>query len=433
TVMVDDLKGTGNFIMKSDIAAETADRLVVEKTSSGTHLVKVLNDGSAATTGKERTMLIETADTGAEFVLENGVVDAGAWQYVLRNNNDGRGRYDEYCGQYWELYSTGGASNPGSAGVNTIIGNYFLAYAETDTLIKRLGDLRSDMQHSKHGAWFRGFGGKMESDARQYVRGFDMDYWGVQVGYDNLLERETSWFKNGDTYVGGFVGMSKGDLDFNQTGYGTGDIEHHTMGMYWTYIGDTGYYFDAIAKYVWSKNEFNVQDSAGAMVQGGHLNTGGVGMSLEMGRRFRFDNEEGLRPSIRDGQESNGNWYLEPQAQLSWQHFGSGMFHADNGLRIGVSNFDSLIGRLGLLLGYESAKTNIYVKAFYLKEFQGDLDVYANDVVIFESLDDDWWVYGIGLTHQLNPRNALYIDLETGRGGDFENKWRINAGWRISF
>ncbi|MDL2298273.1 autotransporter outer membrane beta-barrel domain-containing protein [Synergistaceae bacterium OttesenSCG-928-D05] len=423
---VNSLKGNGTFVMKTDISAETADRLIVEAKTEGDHLVVVANSGSAATTGKERTTLIETADKGGDFTLVGGGVDAGAWLYKLRNNDDGRGRYDATGGQYWELYADG-ASNPASSGVNTFIGTYFLTYAETDTLIKRLGDLRSDLQHSTHGAWFRGFGGKMESDSRSYVRGFDMDYWGVQMGYDNLLERETSWFKNGDTYVGGFVGMSKGDMDFDQLGNGTGDLEQHTMGMYWTYIHDTGYYFDAIAKYVWSKNEFNVHDSAGTMVQGGKINTGGVGLSLEMGRRLRF-NDAGTRPK-----EDSGNWYLEPQVQLSWQHFSGGTFHADNGLRIGVDDFNSLIGRIGALVGYESAKTNVYVKAFYLKEFDGDMNVNANDVIIYETLDDDWWVYGIGVTHMLNPRNALYLDLETSRGGDFENKWRLNAGWRISF
>lgn len=113
---------------------------------------------------------------------------------------------------------------------------------------------------------------------------------------------------------------------------------------------------------------------------------------------------------------------------------GGDTYSASNGLAIGVCDYDSLIGRVGFLVGYESAKTNIYAKLSYLKEFDGDLDMCANGVGIgTESLDSHWFAYGLGVTHRVNDRNAFYLDVQRSSGGDFEQQWRLNGGWRISF
>ncbi|MDL2298353.1 autotransporter outer membrane beta-barrel domain-containing protein, partial [Synergistaceae bacterium OttesenSCG-928-D05] len=425
-VRVSDLSGSGLFYMKTDIVAEQADRLTVTNTSEGSHLIDIENSGSVATTGNESVLLVETADTNSDFSLTH-IVELGAWQYDLTNSDDGMGEFDNEGGQHWRLGalqdhgSKPAATTTGSNAVNTFVANYLLNYAETDTLMKRLGDLRSD-NYGDNGAWFRAFGGKFEADARGYSDEFDLDYWGLQLGYDRKLERSRSWLKNGDTYVGAFIGLGNGDMDFLNDG--TGEADHRTLGMYATYIGDSGYYLDAIAKYVWMKNEFRGHDTAGTYVDGGHMNTGAVGLSLETGKRFRFNQRS---------ESKKGAWYAEPQLQLSWLHTDSGSYSASNGLEIGVDGYDSLLGRAGVLFGYETPNTNFYAKASYLKEFNGDFTIIANSIPIYDTLDDSWWVYGIGMTHRVNQRNSLYLDFERASGGDFEQTWSINAGWRITF
>ncbi|MDL2298024.1 autotransporter outer membrane beta-barrel domain-containing protein [Synergistaceae bacterium OttesenSCG-928-D05] len=153
------------------------------------------------------------------------------------------------------------------------------------------------------------------------------------------------------------------------------------------------------------------------------VDTGGLGASIEVGKRFRFGKENNAK----------GSWYIEPQAQITWQHMGSGAFMASNGLCIGLDSYDSVLGRVGFLLGYQTNNTNFYAKASYMKEFNGDLNINANGVNIFETFDDNWFVYGIGVTHKINDRNSLYFDLERSTGGKFEQDWAINGGWRISF
>ena len=428
------------FTFKTDGVNELANRLVVEGTTDGYHKVSVVNDGSLETTGNERITLIEKADKGGSFSLTN-TVELGAFQYGLRNNEDGRGRYDGQDGHYWELYSTGLApvdpgkpdpikpdepepkpesSNTASAAINTFAANYLLNYAETNTLIQRLGDLR--FTENSNGAWFRAYGGKFESNARSFVKDFDMDYGGLQAGYDRKLDK--SWFKDGDTYVGVFFGYGKGDLDYKDNGHGSGTAENKTLGLYATYVAKNGFYIDTIAKYVWSTNDFRVFDTAGTLVVGDDVDLGGFGASVEIGRRFRLKENR-----------TGGRWYVEPQAQLSYLRQGSAYFSASNGLRIGVDDFNSLLGRLGALIGYETDRTNFYAKISYLKEFDGDLDIrYASGKHIAgESFGDDWWTYGIGVTHQVNPRNSLYFSLERSSGGVFTEDWAIRGGWRVTF
>jgi outer membrane autotransporter protein len=421
--------GGGTFTFATDVVNEQANRLTVGGTTSGAHKVAVVNNGSVQTTGKERVKLIETADKGGDFTLAHNV-ELGAYVYGLRNKDDGRGLYDANGGQYWELYAAGGLtpdsppslSSSAQGAIDTFIGSYYLNYVDLATLIQRLGDLRAT--ENKEGAWFRAYGGKIKSDPRVYASGFDMDYYGLQAGYDHKLEN--SWFKNGDTYVGAFVGLANGDFDFKDYGAGSGNTDNKSLGMYATFIGDNGFYVDGIAKYVWSKSDFSTRDTAGNLVSADDETTGGAGLSLEVGRRIRFGEK----------QENKGRWYIEPQLQLAYQRMDEMYFTLSNGLKMGMDDVDSLLGRAGVLLGYETENTNFYAKASFVKEFKGDIDVWyeGGDFIGREDMGDNWWVYGIGVTHRMNEKNSLYFSLERADGGDyFTQDWAVYAGWRITF
>ena len=412
------------------------DKLHVNGKVNGVHKLFVANNGAANALGNENVSLVETSDTasdGGSFRLANSavstgeaeVVELGAFQYKV-SQKDGS---DEFgSGRTWYLYGAGAvdpgdkptptpppSSNSASAAINTFAANYLLNYAETDTLIRRLGDLRFTENNS--GAWFRAYGGKFKSNSRSFVKEFDMNYGGAQLGYDRKLEK--SWLPGGDTYLGVYFGYSKGDLDYRENGYGSGNAENKTLGAYATYVAKNGFYVDAIIKYVWSKNDFSVYDSQGTMVTGDDVSLGGFGASIEVGKRFRFK-------ANKDG----GAWYVEPQAQLSYQRQGSAYFTANNGLNIGIDDFNSLLGRIGTLIGYETEKTNFYAKVSYVKEFDGDMDIrYGNGTRIAgESFGDEWWVYGIGVTHQVNQRNSLYLSLERSSGGSFTEDWALRGG-----
>ena len=97
----------------------------------------------------------------------------------------------------------------------------------------------------------------------------------------------------------------------------------------------------------------------------------------------------------------------------------------------------SLLGRIGFLTGYEIKKgnhpINVYAKASYVHEFDGDLGFRLNNVSASESFGDSWWTYGFGLTTQLGTNHNLYLDLERGSAGKFDQPWSISGGYRYQW
>jgi len=435
--------------MRTDIAAGLGDKLTVRKTAAGAHMITVYDQGSAATTGKE-TLWLVTAPAGVSFALTGGATEIGPWEYALRpafssdvegwelysdeQPGGGTGGTDEPDpeqpgtgggtdepdpgqpgtggGTGWEIHGTGQSGESASAAVNTFTGAYLMSYAETQTMMQRLGDLRAKPALS--GFWFRAYGGKFESNRRSFVRNFDMDYGGVQIGYDRKIVNN----RNGEIYTGALFGYSKGDLDYGAAGSGTVDAK--TAGVYGTYLRPDGFYADLLLKYMWMKNDFDTLNySVQEVISGGGVSTGGFGVSLELGKHFN------LAGAAKSG------WYVEPQAQISCTHQDGGSFAASNGLKIGVDGYTSVLGRIGLLLGYETEKTNFYAKVSREKEFDGDVTIVANGLPIGESFGGDWWTYGIGCTSKLSGRSSAYLSVERSSGGAFTEPWKIYAGCRI--
>lgn len=405
------VNGGGTFIMEAATPGKPGNEIIITGAASGSHTLDVGNSGGAAVTGKETITLVEARDEQTvDFALAR-TVELGGWQYELRRTP---GAAAQLSGGVFELYSRGRASNTASAAVNSFVGAYMLTYAETQTIYQRLGEIR----HASHpnGLWARVHGGQFESDARNYLHAFDMDYGGVQVGYDRKIE--TNW--NGDLYAGIMFGYSRGDLDYAGV-IGSGEVDSKTLGVYGTFVGADGCYVDAVLRYQWTDNEFDVTDTAGVMVNGGDASTNGFGASIEVGKRIYVDGRK----------SANAGWYVEPQAQLSYQRQSGGYFNASNDLRVGVESFTSLMGRLGVQLGYATDSTTFYGKVSRVKEFDGDLDIRANGASVRESLGGSWWVFGLGVTSKIGEHNNIYVDVERTSGGSFKQPWKVNLGWRM--
>ena len=411
TLTTETLSGTGNrFNLRTDIAGGRGDLLVVEDAVSGSHDLAVTNNGAANVTGDETLVIVRTTDTNAKnYFTLIAPVDLGGYQYELRAT--------ALDAADLELYSTGRSTGPGSASVNIFSGAYLLNYAETQTLLQRMGDLREG--ESKGNIWARAFGGKFNSSSDGFLSGFDMSYSGIQVGADRKIILKDN---QGELYVGGMFGYSKGNLDY---GMGSGSIDSKTIGAYATRIAPNGFYADIVLKYGWMKNDFKVLDSAGARVTGSDISTDGFTGSLEFGRRIHKDK------ITKEG------WYVEPQVQFSVGRQSGGSFTASNGLRVDVDSYKSTLGRIGANLGYEVKSgenpINVYAKASYVHEFDGDVEYRFNGSSEQTSFGDSWWTYGLGVTAQINKKHNVYLDIERSSGGQFRQSWALNGGYRFSW
>lgn len=422
TLNVDNLSGNGTFAMHADIGAGIGDYLQVNQLAgSSENKLFIANNGAAKAKDTDVLSMVNVengATDAGQFTLAN-TVEQGGYQYGLRKN-----------GNEWELYAltdnpegpgpnpdpgeNGGGGNittTADAGANFLNIGYLMNYADTQTLMQRMGDLRQDNQHGN--MWFRGFAGKFNSFSGGKLSRFDMNYEGMQIGADKRISAEMPLF------IGGYIGTTKGDPDYAS---GDGTAKSSNIGLYTTYMADGGFYLDAIAKYSHIKNNFNVRDTQNNQVRG-NGNSGGVSVSLEAGQKFKLS-------------QADSGFYIEPQAQFSYSHQNATDINASNGLKVSLGSYESMLGRASALFGYElnqgNNKVNVYLKTGLVREFEGDVGYQLNGSPEQHSFKGNWWNNGIGVSAQINQQHTLYLDIDSSTGNKFDQR-QVNGGYRFSF
>ena len=291
--------------------------------------------------------------------------------------------------------SNAGISNMGSIALMTW-------RQENNDMNKRLGELRDSS--GEHGAWVR-----MTRGEGTY-KSIKNQYNSYQIGYDEKLSSNKNWT------VGAAFTYTDGESSFNK---GTGENTHKGLALYGSYLGEDGSFVDLIAKYARLDHEFDVIGGAGK----GDYDTNGYSISAEYGKRFT---------------KESGLW-IEPQVELTYGKVGSADYLTSNGVRVRQEGMDSFVGRLGFALGQNLAnnKGNVYLRASYLYDFDGDTSMsFAKGNVsrtIEQDLGGGWWEVGLGTNINFSEAAHLYFDVEKTYGGDVATPWQWNAGVRWSF
>lgn len=380
---------------------------------SGHHQVISTNNGSARVSGEETLTIIQTEqDDAIDYFSMGQKLELGGYEYDLR----------AVAGQtnHLELFATG-SSNPGDGGVNLQGAKYMVHYAEMQTLMKRMGDLRGEEERSKGGnIWARVYGGKLSSAGDGFLRDMDMTYTGVQAGADHRHDRKDG---RGTAYIGGFFGYTNATPNFSRGG--DAGIDSYSLGAYWTHVHHNGFYADLIAKYGWMNSDYDIRDSAGKKVTA-DSDSNVFSLSMEVGRRYHFNQLE------------KQGFYIEPQAQITFAHFDGDHFTASNGLSTKVDAFSSKLARVGTHIGYEvkdgKNPVNVYLKGYFMKEFDGNIEYsFNNGAKRSTSYEDTWFVYGVGATAKMGERHNLYLDFERAEGGRMEQDWALSGGYRYSW
>lgn len=311
------LSGSGNFVLKTNIVAGQADKLIVTNSSAGSHKLTINNQGSSLTNGTERVRVVETGDGGADFSLANAV-ELGGYEYGVRRETANN--------KNWELYGMGKKTSSAEASIHFLNTAYLLNYIGTQTLFQRMGDLKAT-NGQEGNFWVRGFAGILNSFNSNKLHDFDMNYSGYQLGVDKLLS-----MSNGNLYLGAMLGYNHANPDYRG---GDGTVKDYSAGVYGTYIDNSGFYVDAVAKYMYLRNRFDVTDTAGGKVNGTAKNRG-YSLSIETGKRFAINNSP---------------LYIEPQTQLTYSRMGSSTTHASNGLEVKLNSYSSTLARAGAAVG----------------------------------------------------------------------------------
>lgn len=270
---------------------------------------------------------------------------------------------------------------------------------ENNDMNKRLGEVRAS--EGSQGIWAR----MARGQSKYGQQGIKNQYNYYQLGYDSKI--------SDDWILGGAFTYTDGDSSYTN---GSGTNKHTGFAVYGSNLRDDGSFIDLIAKYAHMKNDFDVNGGVGS----GDYSTNGLSFSAEYGKRFH---QEG--------------YWIEPQAELTYGRVSSADFTTKNGASVHQDSMDSLVGRLGFSLGKDIKQGNVYVRASYLYDFQGDTSVTmfkGGAATPFKTdLGGGWWEFGVGTNLDLGHDTHFYLDVETTAGGDVDTPWQWNAGVRYSF
>lgn len=296
-------------------------------------------------------------------------------------------------------------TNSTTAGIGELANVAFMAWrAENDEMHQRMGELRSSTGEA--GIWARMKRGESESGDLDITNQYNT----YQLGYDEKVG-DSNW------YIGGAISRTEGKSSFSN---GSGENKSTGFTVYGTYVGDDGQYVDLSAKYARLDNEFDVFGRDGIESTGDYRNNG-YAFSAEYGKRIEAGNE----------------FWVEPQVQLTYGHLSSADYTTSRGIKAAQDAMNSVVGRVGFAAGKDIGAGNVYVKASYLYDFDGDTSVTMNDGVNSRTYEQDlgggWFEFGIGTNINLSETSHLYFDVERAVGGDIDTPWQWNAGVRFDF
>lgn len=262
------------------------------------------------------------------------------------------------------------------------------------------------------GIFAKAYGGNTSSDVKGVKD--NNSYWGAQVGYDKALAN--------DWHTGIAFDYRDGDSDYLLGG--KGDNKLYSFGVYGVKKMADDSYFRVAAKVGRVENDYDVYTELRKKLHGDYKSNA-YGVTAEYGKSF--------------GDEES---YITPKAQLTWSRVGAKDYTAatDAGATMNIyqKSYDSLVGRVGVEAGGKGTKGSFHVGLFMAHEFNGDIkvDYYAEDGgwkhTSFDG-NDTWAELTVGGDYNVGKNTQLYADLTRDFSGDFQKKWKLNAGVRLRF
>ena len=257
------------------------------------------------------------------------------------------------------------------------------------------------------GIWARVGGGKYSFNAK----GIDTDttYTRIQGGYD--AKTSSGWT------VGGQVSYLRGNDDYVFNG--TGKEKAFAVGAYGLKDLGNNQYIHIESQVGRASNDFTVRNEIGERLSG-ETKSNAYSIGARYGKTVKL---------------SNGT-YIEPQAQLSYTHFGGDSFNAGR-MHVEQSGVSSTAGGLGLEIGKNFGAGNIYTRVGVNHAFSGTVKTAytsgATTKYTSEDIKGTWTDLAFGGRYGFNANNSIFADLSTGLSGDYKAGWSVNAGFTHKF
>ena len=257
------------------------------------------------------------------------------------------------------------------------------------------------------GIWARIGGGKYSYSGS----GIDTatDYTRIQGGYDAKISR--GWT------VGGQVSYLRGSEDYVFDG--SGKVKSFSVGAYGLKDLGKDQYVHVETQVGRVSNDFTARNEIGEAMSG-DTKSNAYSIGVRYGKTLKYDN----------------GFYVEPQAQLNFTHFGGRNFNVDN-VSVNQSSVNSTSGKIGLELGKQFGNGNLYTRFAAGHAFTGNVKTaFASGSVVKlteQDLKGTWTELAFGGRYGFNSNNSVFADVATGLSGDLQADWGVNAGFTHKF
>ena len=257
------------------------------------------------------------------------------------------------------------------------------------------------------GIWARIGGGKYSYSGS----GIDTatDYTRIQGGYDAKISR--GWT------VGGQVSYLRGSEDYVFDG--SGKVKSFSVGAYGLKDLGNDQYVHVETQVGRVSNDFTARNEIGEAMSG-DAKSNAYSIGVRYGKTLKYAN----------------GFYVEPQAQLNFTHFGGRNFNVDN-VSVNQSGVNSTTGKLGLELGKQFGNGNLYTRFAAGHAFTGNVKTAFSSGNVVKLTEQDlkgtWTELAFGGRYGFNSNNSVFADVATGLSGDYQADWGVNAGFTHKF
>ena len=298
----------------------------------------------------------------------------------------------------------GAYDTPQMRGIRSAVVGNINAWRTMTSDMNRANQLQ---QGSPTGIWAR-IGGGRYNYANDGIN-TATDYTSIQGGYDTKTNR--------DWTVGGQVSYLRGSEDYVFNG--SGKVKSYAVGAYGLKDLGKDQYVHVESQVGRISNEFTARNEI-SQAKSGDVKSNAYSIGVRYGKTIK---------------SANG-FYVEPQAQLNYTHFGGRDFTAGN-ISVNQAGVNSTSGKLGLEVGKQFGNGNLYTRFAAGYAFTGNVKTtYAsgNAVKLTEQdLKGTWTELAFGGRYGFNTNNSVYADVTTGLSGDYQADWGVNAGFTHKF
>ncbi|CAN7668347.1 autotransporter outer membrane beta-barrel domain-containing protein [Caballeronia sp. LjRoot29] len=306
-------------------------------------------------------------------------------------------------------------------------------YAAIPMVARQIGIQQIDNFHDRQGdqslltetgalpaAWGRVWGGHSASSQDGAANPeFDGSVFGAQVGHDLYSDVTASGHRN---HYGLFVGVVRatGDVNGFALGFPNVDVGHlavnaYSLGGYWTHVGPSGWYTDAVLM--------------GSSITVDPLSSQGTGAGTH-GTAVTGSAEGGFPIAL------GGAFVVEPQAQVIWQNVSLNDFN-DGVSSVSFNNGNTYTGRLGVRVQRTFSSAGVtwqpYARVSVLRAFgEGDSTTFGGTTVILGGIGQTAGQFNLGLVAQVTRSGSAFVTASylTNLGGSHQRTIGGNAGVR---